>query len=78
MSDYLADTPYVGRAFCPTCEPDVDPLAEIVESRYRYLHAPATSGADDAGVRLEPISSGGGEAHGADCRAFANFLKGAR
>lgn len=35
------------RAYCPSCEPEADPLAEMLETQYCGSHFPYTRGLDD-------------------------------
>jgi hypothetical protein len=37
--------------WCPLCEPDVDPLKELVVIRWCHSHRKALTGADDAILR---------------------------
>src|SRR5687768_10256819 len=48
MSDYIPDTPAIGRMYCPGCEPEVDPMREILDVRWCESHAPKGTGLDDA------------------------------
>lgn len=48
--DALADTPDLSRPYCPTCEPDADPLREILRVRWCWDHPQVVTGADDAAV----------------------------
>lgn len=56
MSDFLNDTPMVGRVVCPTCEPEADPLTEVLDTRYCHRHEPARHGDADAEVTQGWIS----------------------
>ena len=47
VTDYLPDTPYVARAYCPGCEPDADPSQDILDVRWCESHSQAPGGADD-------------------------------
>jgi hypothetical protein len=61
VMDYLPETPYLGVRYCPTCEPDRDPLAEILETSYCAMHAPDPKGQDDqpSGVWLSGSTESG-------------------
>ena len=47
VTDYLPDSPYVARAYCPGCEPDADRSRDILDVRWCESHSPAPDGADD-------------------------------
>lgn len=47
MSDYSRDTPSLGRSYCPGCEPDTNPLCEILDTRWCDAHLPDREGPDD-------------------------------
>lgn len=51
MSDYI-ETPSVAVEFCPTCQPDRDTLAEILDARYCAAHTPQAGGTEDARARV--------------------------
>jgi hypothetical protein len=72
MSSGLADTPDLGIRHCPGCEPDRDPTAEILETRWCELHTPPLKGPDDAAEAV--YISGSGEAGGADNAAACDFF----
>jgi hypothetical protein len=49
MSDHLADTPNLAKPWCPTCQPDRDQMAEILEVSYCGIHQiNFTAGSADA------------------------------
>lgn len=73
--DDLAPTPMLGRSWCPDCEPERDPTREILETRWCGRHALRLGGADDEGVRVRLIGTGGvGDADGAACRQAAETV----
>lgn len=74
MSEYVPDTPYVGRLVCPVCE-EVDPLTEITETRWCEAHRPDADGDCDALVGVSTYLAGGAEAEGETCRAWAAWLE---
>ena len=41
LTDFLPDTAYVARAYCPGCEPDADPSLDILDVRWCESHSPA-------------------------------------
>jgi hypothetical protein len=43
----MSDAP---RTYCPGCEVDADPIADLLEVAYCGRHYPSTAGLDDAGV----------------------------
>jgi hypothetical protein len=62
--DYLTDSPVVARSYCPGCEPDADPVREILDVRWCDGHAPARDGSDDVAVASDIYLSGSAEAGG--------------
>lgn len=67
MSDILLNTPNEARDWCPGCEPDADPLREVLVERRCYAHAPS------AGIEnFESIAVM--EAGGSSNRDFCNLL----
>lgn len=61
MSEY--ETGSVARLYCPGCEPDADPTAEILDVRWCTEHTPSWAGAEDPGtaVYITNSSEVGGE-----------------
>lgn len=77
MSD-LEDTPFLGKRWCPTCEPERDPSREILEVEYCGLHLPDKTGADDSGVTGDSSFGthfGTVESDGRHNRLMSNLLK---
>jgi len=74
MSDYLPDTPLMGRWYCPGCEPEADPIAEILDVRYCDGHAPNREGAEDGQVTEQGYMSGSAEAGGDENRAACDMI----
>lgn len=72
MTDYLGETPDVTRTWCPQCEPDVDPLVELVVMHYCHRHERTREGTADASVEYTLLSSN--EAGGALNAAFCQLL----
>ena len=64
----------VARFYCPTCEPEADPISEILDLRWCGLHTPRASGADDAAVMMESYPAGSGEAGGEDNRRWCQLF----
>lgn len=80
MTDELPETSPVGRGYCPGCEPDADPITEVLNLAPCYQHQrEAPTGLDDEQVppSTEPVL-GVGDADGKDCRHFAELLRRAR
>jgi hypothetical protein len=78
VTDYTPDTPMVARLYCPGCEPEADPSAEILDVLWCEPHLPARAGADDAAVNAAAYLSGGAEAGGDDNRRWCHLIHGAR
>src|SRR5262249_31181997 len=53
VSEQLPDSPLVGRAWCPGCEPLADPTLQVLDIRYCDQHLPGRSGLDDEAVTSE-------------------------
>lgn len=66
MTDPLADSPALGRPYCPGCEQNADPTREILDPRWCATHTPSWDGLDDARVTTKAILSGNAEAGGRD------------
>jgi hypothetical protein len=43
----LTDTPDLATPYCPRCDPERDPIREILTIRWCNAHAPTCEGADD-------------------------------
>lgn len=74
MTDFLTDTPVVARSYCPGCEPEADPVAEILDVRWCDAHTPARDGSDDAIVASDAYLSGSAEAGGDVNRRWCELL----
>lgn len=68
------DSPVVARLYCPTCEPETDPINEIVDVMWCGNHHPDRSGDVDHVVSAHNYLSGGTEAGGEDNRLWCDFL----
>jgi len=80
MTDDLKDTPFVGRTYCPGCEPDADPIREVLTILRCWQHQlEEPKGTDDERV---PMATGpmlgAGDAEGSDCRRVAELLRQAK
>jgi hypothetical protein len=74
MSDYIPHTPAMARFYCPGCEPDADPIGEILDVRWCESHSPLREGLDDALVGAEASVAGGSEAGGEDNRRWCEIF----
>lgn len=74
MSDYLTDSAPIARAYCPGCEPDADPIREILDVRWCELHTPARAGSDDSTVSADGFLSGSAEAGGDANRRWCELV----
>src|SRR5205809_137384 len=57
VTEFVAETPALGRSFCPGCEPDADPTLEILDVRWCDAHLPHRDGSDDGTSRFSAPSS---------------------
>src|SRR4029450_10936473 len=78
MSAYIPHTPVMARFYCPDCEPNADPIGEILDVRWCESHSPLREGLDDAMVGAEVSVAGGSEAGGGDNRRWGEVVVGAR
>ena len=69
-----SETPCVARAYCPRCEPEADPIGEVLNVRWCEAHAPARDGLDDHAVSHGASPSLTIEAGGADNRQWCDLL----
>jgi hypothetical protein len=76
MGEYIADTVSVARAYCPGCEPEADPLSEILDVHWCELHLPHREGLDDTRIEAAAYLSGSAEAGGDDNRRWCETLHG--
>ena len=74
MTNYLEDSPVLGRSYCPGCEPNADPIEEILDTRWCDRHAPVRDGSEDEGVLASAYLSGSAEAGGEDNRLWCDFI----
>lgn len=74
MSEYIADSPVVARAWCPGCEPTRDPEQEILDVRFCVAHTPNREGGADNVVTTEGYVSGSTEAGGEANRIWCQLL----
>lgn len=74
LNDWVPDTPYQARSYCPLCEPEADPIKEILEVRWCELHTPSRSGSADDYIRSNAYLSGSAEAEGADNKRWCDAI----
>jgi len=74
MTDYMRDTPSLGRVYCPGCEPEADPTSEILDVRWCESHALLHDGLDDGLVNATSYLSGSVEAGGDDNRRWCEVF----
>ncbi len=75
MTDFIpTETPYLAICYCPTCEPDRDPTAEILDVRFCDNHNPNRDGAQDHQVVAMAFLSGSAEAGGECNQRWCDLL----
>ena len=74
MTELPSAIPPVARGYCPGCEPDADPIREVLDVRWCESHVPVRDGLDDAAVRADAYLSGGSEAGGDGNRRWCELL----
>ena len=62
------------RQYCPGCEPDTNPLTELVTLCYCGTHCPPDTGADDLHPTVPSQPAIPGDAGGPSNRAFCDFF----
>lgn len=77
-ADFMPDTPVMARRYCPTCEPETDPTAEILDITWCTAHEPTRGGEEDARINTYAYLSGSGEVGGDENRAWCDLLHGRR
>ena len=76
MSDFIRETPKLGREYCPGCEPWRDPTREILDVSWCGEHPPARTGLDDARVAFDDcMIVGTGESEGLVNREFQRLIR---
>ena len=73
MGDWLEETPNLGRPWCPGCEPERDPTAEILITEYCGHHR-AIEGTADHLLDRQEISLGCSETDGVTQAGMARLL----
>jgi hypothetical protein len=74
MMDHIQDSPVLGRSCCPGCEPEADPIREILDIRWCDAHSPLNDGLDDGLVCTAAYVSGSSEAGGDDNRRWCEVF----
>jgi hypothetical protein len=74
VTDFPIEKPSAARAYCPGCEPDADPVQEILDVRWCDLHVPARAGLDDVLVAARGTTYGTAEAGGEDNRRWCELI----
>ena len=64
VPEFHADSTVLARLYCPGCEPDADPFAEILDVHWCDAHMPPRDGSDDGTVASTIVVSGSAEAGG--------------
>lgn len=75
MSD-IHETPSVAHPWCPKCEPDLDPMTQILDVRWCESHRPLEHGAADRLVQTDVYLLGSQEAGGDDNRRWCAIFHG--
>lgn len=75
MNEYLPDSPNMAIFYCPSCEPDRDPLAEILDIRWCDAHIPQRYGNADEEVGPLPFMNGSDESGGDYNRRWCELFR---
>jgi hypothetical protein len=71
----LSETPSMASSYCPGCEPNRDPLREILAVQWCVHHQPTFSGPDDELAKLNPsVLSSLGEAEAESNRIWCDLV----
>jgi len=76
VTDFPVEKPPVARAYCPTCEPDADPMQEILDVHWCDAHSPCRAGVDDILATARGTAYGSAEAGGDDNRRWCELIHG--
>ena len=71
----MMESGFVGRYFCPECEPQADQIPEILTVDYCGHHRPPTAGVEDAKAQTDRVLTSGGEADSHECALMADLLR---
>lgn len=72
--DYIMETPNLARSYCPGCEPNADPMKEILDLRHCDTHMPSRDGALDDSVGPPIYLSSANEVGGPDNARWCEML----
>jgi hypothetical protein len=72
--DSLSDTPHLGTNWCPECEPERDPFAEILLEVWCDRHRPGSGGPDDELAGRTPLAVLPAEIDPETNRAVCNLI----
>ena len=77
MADNLPDSGSQGRRVCLGCEPEADPIAEILDTFWCYLHPQSDRGSEDlkAEQHLSDMRVTSGESDGHTNRLYMEALR---
>lgn len=73
MSELICETPFLGRYWCPQCDPLADPLNEILDIRRCDRHSTPPEGVEDEKVQrtyLSGTTEAGGDNNRYMCAAL--------
>jgi hypothetical protein len=71
---HVVETRSVARSYCPGCEPEADPVSEILDVGWCDAHNPTVDGLEDAKVIARAYPTGSAEAGGEPNRAVCAFV----
>jgi len=75
MSSELVDTPNRASSYCPGCDPERDPLREILTVCWCDEHRPTCEGAEDTKASVDRIAwSSAGEANAETNRPWCAWV----
>ena len=74
MTNYMVDSEYLAKPWCPACEPERDPTVEILETRYCGTHGPTVGGELDGEIVSTGYMSGSAEVGGPDNTLWCNAI----
>lgn len=74
MTEFRSESTVLARLYCPGCEPDADPFAEILDVHWCDAHVPPRDGSDDGTVATTIVVSGSAEAGGEGNRRWCEFF----
>lgn len=75
MRESIPDSPVLAILYCPGCEPDRDPIEEILDIRWCRSHIPTAKGLDDDSLSPTSVLSVNEEAGGKDNRRWCELFR---